>query len=160
MSARDVLRHFLAALAYRLQTAVRGAPAGFGDFDAGHGVRPPAAIVRHMTHVLRYAHRRFAPAADVEAPPELPFADEVTRFHETLAVVDRDLAELLDEVDEDVVLRLLQGPLVDAMTHVGQLAMLRRMAGAPIPGQSFSAADVEIGRVGADQSPPRRSFGT
>lgn len=154
MSARDVLRHFLAALAYRFQTAIRGTPPGFGDFDAGHGVRPPAEIVRHMTHVLQYAHRRFAPAADVEPPSELPFAEEVARFHEALAVVDRDLVEHLDEVDEDVVLRLLQGPLADAMTHAGQLAMLRRMAGAPIPGQSFSAADVEIGRVGPDQSPP------
>ncbi len=156
--ATTTLRHFLATLAYRFQTAVRDAPREFGDFEAGHGVRTPAHIVRHMTHLLKYSHSRFDAAADVDPPTELTFAEGVLRFHELLAVLDRDLAERPEDGDDDVLLKLLQGPLADAMTHAGQLAMLRRLAGAPVRGQSFVAADIRIGRVGADQSAPRRLF--
>src|SRR2546426_11302508 len=40
----------------------------------------------------------------------------------------------------------LQGPIADALTHIGQIAM-RRLAGAPIKGESYFAAEILIGRV-------------
>lgn len=150
MSNTETLRHFLAALAYRFQTAVRDAPAGFGTFEAGSGVRGPAFIVRHMSHVLKYAHSRFAADADVEEPSEFDFDQEVGRFHDLLAVLDQDLCGTSIPSD-DTLFRLLQGPFADVMTHVGQLAMLRRMAGSPVPGQNFFKANVQRGRVGVDQ---------
>ncbi len=157
-TATDLLRHFLASLAYRLRTAVRDPPSGFGDFAAGYGARTPAEIVRHMTHMLRYGHRHFSASADVSPPSELPFDDELTRFHGSLAVLDRDLIEQAGREEEGVLMKLLQGPLSDEMTHAGQITMLRRMAGSPVLGQNFAAADIETGRVGADQSEPREPF--
>ena len=154
ISATDTLRHFLATVAYRFQTAVRDAPEHFGAFEPGHGVRPPAEIVRHMTHMLKYAHSRFVATADVDSPRELSLSEEIARFHEIMGVLDRDLADRSNEEEGDVLLNLLQGPLSDVMTHAGQLAMLRRMAGSPVRGQSFTAADVEIGRGGPDQGEP------
>ncbi len=157
-TATDLLRHFLATLAYRLRTAAKDAPAGFGDFDAGYGVRTPAEVVRHMTHVISWAHVHLSDSADADPPAELPFDDELTRFHGVLAALDRDLIAHVEQTDEGVLMKLLQGPLSDAMTHAGQVAMLRRMAGLPVRGQNFAAADIRPGHVGADQSEPRRPF--
>lgn len=154
----DMVRHMLATLAYRLQTAVRGAPTGFESFDAGHGVRTPAKLIRHMSHVLKYAHRHLSADADVESPDELPFEKEVERFHELLARVDNDLKTASAWADDEILMQLIQGPLSDAMTHAGQLAMLRRLAGSPVRGQSFSAADIKAGQVGQEQSEPRKLF--
>ncbi len=154
----DLLRHFLASLAYRLRTAVKDAPDGFGDFDAGYGVRTPAQIVRHVTHVISWAHSHLADSADADRPAKLSFDDELTRFHGVLATLDRDLIARAEQTDEGVLMKLLQGPLSDAMTHAGQVAMLRRMAGSPVRGQNFAAADIRTGHVGVDQSEPRRPF--
>jgi hypothetical protein len=50
--------------------------------------------------------------------------------------------------------RLLQGPFSDAMTHAGQLALLRRLAGAPVPPENFIVANIESNRLGPDQAAP------
>src|SRR5689334_20923368 len=130
-----MLRHFLAAIAYRAQKALRGAPAGFGDFRAGHDVRTPAELVRHMTSVLGYARTFFVGGR--YRPDALPdFDAEVARLHEMIA----DLGTHLDrgtELREITPEQLLHGPLADAMTHVGQLALLRRLAGSPVPPENF-----------------------
>ncbi len=151
---RALLRHFMAALAYRAQKALRDAPPEFGDFRAAAGVRTPRQIVRHMSDVLGYARTRFT-GGQWRAHSKPTLAEEVVRLHEILA----DLSDLAatTELDATTAQRLLQGPLADAMTHVGQLSMLRRMAGSPIPPENFFAADIEADNVGADQTPPREA---
>jgi hypothetical protein len=123
-NSRELLRHFLAALAYRTQKALRDAPEAFGEFRAAPGVRTPRELVRHMSSVLGYA-RTFFVAGTYEAEPLPDLTSEVLRFHEML----ESLGVLLTTTDATVTPeQLLQGPLADAMTHAGQLAMLRRLS--------------------------------
>ena len=147
---RRLLRHFLATLAYRTQKALRGAPDSFGSFRVEEGVRTPAELVRHMTSVLGYAGTCFVRGP--YRPDALPsLADEVTRFHAVLENLGRHFesgAALLDGVTLE---QLLQGPMSDAMTHTGQLAMLRRLAGSPIAPENFVAAKISPERLGPDQ---------
>jgi hypothetical protein len=149
----SLLRHFLSALAYRTQKALRGAPVGFEAFSAGGGVRTPRELVRHMTSVLGYARTLFV--GGKYRPEPLPsLGEEAARFHEMLGELGRHLegdASLPPGVSAE---RLLQGPLSDAMAHAGQLAMLRRLAGAPVAPENFLVADVDIDRWGPDQADP------
>ena len=147
-----MLVHFLAALAYRTQKALRNAPAEFGDFRPAGGVRTPSELVRHMTSVLGYARTFFTGGAF--RPKALPtLTDEIERFHLTLEDLghhiqsDEHRCELSPE-------QLLHGPLSDAMTHAGQLAMLRRMAGIPVPPENFIYANIDRERLGSDQAEP------
>lgn len=149
---RALLKHFLAAIAYRTQKALRGAPESFAEFRAGANVRTPQELVRHMTGVLGYA-RTFL-LGGVWRPEPLPtLAEEIARFHQTL----EDLGRLFEE---GVPLRgvseaqMLQGPLADAMTHAGQLAMLRRLAGSPVPPENFIRAAIHASNLGGDQPLP------
>lgn len=150
---RKLLTHFLAALAYRTQKALRGAPEGFGSFRVMEGVRTPAELVRHMTSVLGYARTHFIGGRYRPEPLET-LAEEIERFHGTLGMLAqhlRDGDQLLDGMTEE---RLLQGPFSDAMTHAGQLALLRRLAGAPVPPENFIVAEIESNRLGPDQPEP------
>jgi hypothetical protein len=150
---RSLLKHFLAALAYRTQKALRGAPTGFGNFKAGHDVRTPSELVRHMTSVLGYARTYFI--GGQYRPDELPtLAEEIERFHKMLQKLGRHLEagdEFLSDITEE---RMLQGPFADAMTHAGQLAMLRRMYGDPIPPENFIVANVSAENLTPDQPDP------
>src|SRR5436190_759611 len=147
-----MLMHFLGALAYRTQKALRGAPRKFADFQAGGGVRTPNELVRHMASVLGYA-RTFFVGGNYWPEPLETFEAEIDRFHEMLA----DLRKLLDD-DTPLIgtteERMLQGPFSDAMTHAGQLAMLRRLHGAPVPSENFILADVSAENVSANQPDP------
>ncbi len=149
---RALLRHFLAALAYRGQKALRGAPPSFGTFQAGGQVRTPVELVRHITSVLGYARTYFVGGS--YRPEPLPdLESETARFHAMLLDLVRHLeggAPWRGTTAE----RLLQGPLADAMTHVGQLAMLRRLAGSPVPPENFIAAAIDPANLGPDQPPP------
>lgn len=150
---RSLLRHFLAALAYRTQKALRGAPAEFGDFRAAEGVRTPSELVRHMTSVLGYS-RTFFVGGRYWPEPLPSLREEVERFHEMLAQLARHVEAgdaLLEGVTPE---RLLQGPFSDAMTHAGQLAMLRRLAGVPVPPENFVVADITPERLGVEQAEP------
>jgi hypothetical protein len=149
---RALLRHFLAALAYRTQKALRGAPADFAEFRAPHLIRTPHELIRHMDNLLGYARTFFI--GGTYRPPVLPdFAGAVAHFHETLG----DLAHHLEEGTEFQGItaeRMLQGPFSDAMTHVGQLAMLRRLAGSPVPPENFVFAAITPTNLGVDQPDP------
>ncbi len=149
---RALLGHFLAALAYRVQKALRGAPRTFDTFQAGRRVRTPAELVRHMTSVLGYARTYFVGGHYWPEPlPDL--ASEVARFHEMLGDLGWHLAagsELRGTTEE----RLLQGPFADAMTHAGQLALLRRLAGSPVPPENFIVAAVDPANLGSVQADP------
>ena len=149
---RALLQHFLGALAYRAQKALRGAPSEFGSFRAAGGVRTPAELVRHMTSVLGYA-RTFFVGGRYRPDPLPSLHHEILRFHDML----QDLAghletgtPLLDMSPE----QLIQGPFADAMTHAGQLALLRRLAGAPVAPENFVVAEIGPDRLGPDQSDP------
>ncbi len=151
---RVVLRHFLASLAYHIQKAVRNAPSDYWKFSAGRQVRTPEAILRHMTSVLGYA-RTFFKGGDYRPEPLPDIHAELNRFHELLS----DLSRLLDE---DAVLQdvhefdLLQGPFSDVMTHIGQLSLLRRLHGSPVPPENFIYANISADRLGPDQAEPQR----
>ena len=148
---RSMLRHCLAAIAYRAQKALRDAPDSYGDFHAGTQVRTPHELVRHVTSVLGYARTLFLGGA--WRPAMLPtFRAEIARLHEII----EDLGQLIERGDEPSIgpEQLLQGPLADAMTHVGQLAMLRRLAGAPVAPENFVFAKIDANNLGPDQPPP------
>ncbi len=149
---RRLLKHFLAALAYRTQKALGGAPSDYPSFRAAPGVRTPHELVRHMTSVLGYARTHFT--GGTYRPGLLPeFEDEVARFHEMLAELGRHL-EAGTPIRDTTPERLLQGPFSDAMSHAGQLAMLRRLAGSPIPPENFIEAAVDPSNLGANQPDP------
>jgi hypothetical protein len=149
---RASIRHLLASLAYRTQKALRGADEHFPEFHAGNGVRTPKEIVRHMTSVLGYARTFFI--GGVYQPEALPgFAAEIDRFHVIIGDLSAHLA-VGTPIREISLTQLLQGPICDAMTHAGQLSMLRRLAGSPVPPENFLFAEISPENVGSDQPLP------
>lgn len=152
---RQLLGHFLAAIAYRAQKALRGAPDYYPTFSAGHRVRTPAELVRHMTALMGYVRTFFEGGSYPVKPDPLPtFQEEVSRFHATVEAVGALLAS--GAKCSITTEQLLQGPFADTMTHVGQLAMLRRLADSPVAPENFIYADIRADRLHADQPPPAR----
>jgi hypothetical protein len=151
--SRRLLQHFLGALAYRTQKALRGAPESFADYRVGPTTRTPFELVWHMTGVIGYARTMFH-GGDFEPPKLGRFAAEIARFHETLARLSADFADpsLHARISDE---QFLQGPLADAMTHAGQLAMLRRLHGSPVPSENFIFAEVSFGNLSAEQALPK-----
>ena len=153
---RHMLRHFLAALAYRTQKALRGAPPSFPDFAAGNRARTPHELVLHMDSVLGYAATFFEGEAESYRPTRVDdFAEQVRGFHDRL----EHLAELLAAGTPwrgITAERMLQGPFADAMTHAGQLALLRRLAGSPVASENFIYAEVDPDNLGPEQAEPAR----
>jgi hypothetical protein len=156
MGDRDMLRHALATLAYRGGKAVRGAPDRFGDFKTEAAIRTPGQILAHVGDLLDWSVE-LADGRHVwhdSAPQSWP--EEVARFFAALARLD---ARLASEAPLGFTERqLFQGPIADALTHVGQITMLRRMFGSPVRGENYLMADILAGRVGPEQSAPRREF--
>jgi hypothetical protein len=148
-TSRQLLQHFLGALAYRTQKALRGAPRGFADFRAAENVRTPHELLWHMTGLVGYA-RTMLHGGDYAPPRAGTFAVEVERFHEILGALRDDLADasLRARISDE---QFLQGPLADAMTHAGQLAMLRRLAGSPVASENFIHAQISAANVSSDQ---------
>jgi hypothetical protein len=149
---RKMVRHFLAALAYRTQKALRDAPPEFAEFRAVPKVRTPHELIRHMDGVLGYA-RTFLIGGSYDVPYFPDFREAVAHFHETLADLARHL-EAGTELRGIPLESLLQGPCSDAMSHAGQLAMLRRLAGSPVPPENFIFAAVSAEILGPDQPLP------
>ena len=159
-STRAVLRQLVATLAYRAAKVLRDAPAGFGATNVGPSTRTPVQIVAHMGDLMAWAGRLARGEYRWTAEGSDDWHREVTRFFDGLADLDHALAsdESLSGPVEKPVEKLIQGPLADALTHVGQLAMLRGMAGAPIRPESYARAEIVAGRVGADQVPAVAEF--
>ena len=153
---REMLRHTVATLAYRGGKAVRGAPDSFAGFRASETSRTPAEILAHIGDLLDWALSMAKGAETWNNSKPQPWAQDVERFHSSLARFDEYLASA-----EDLACpceRLFQGAIADSLTHVGQLTMLRRIAGAAIRGENYSRADIQSGRVGAEQTAPRQEF--
>jgi hypothetical protein len=153
---RELLRHFLAAIAYRTQKALRGAPERFPGFAAGHQARTPVELLRHMTSLLGYVRTFFLGDTYPVRPEPLPtFQEEIDRFHEMAEAVG-DLLHSGRPLRGISTEQLLQGPFADVMTHVGQLALLRRLADAPVAPENFIYADIRRDRLGPEQPLPAR----
>jgi len=151
---RDFLRHTVATIAYRAAKAERYAPAGFGDFKAGHDARTPLQILAHMGDLFDWALSMAQGKWDYKQSAPLQWRKEVARFHASLEAFDVYLAS--DEPLGITTQKLFQGPIADALTHVGQMAMLRRLADAPVRGESYARADIAVGRLGTEQ--PKSAF--
>ena len=153
---RHMLRHTVATLAYRGGKAVRGADESFASFKVAETTRTPGQILAHVGDLLDWALSIAKGNETWNNSEPLEWSKEIDRFHAALKSFDDYLAsaEDLDATCE----RLFQGPVADALTHVGQIAMLRRIAGQPMKGENYSRAKIEAGRVGAEQEAPKREF--
>ena len=153
---RALLRHTVATVAYRGGKAVRGAPAGFASYSADGSPRTPAKILAHIGDLFDWALSQAKGAEAWSDSTPLAWEREVERFFATLHRFDDFLAS--DAALATPPERIFQGAIADALTHIGQLAMLRRLSGAKIRAENYSRAEIVAGRVGADQSAPRREF--
>ena len=153
---REFLRHTLATLAYRSGNAVRNAPAGFADFRSCDSGRTAVQILAHVGDLLDWALSIAQGQQRWSNAEPLAWDKETDRFFAALKNFDDYLASTgpLQAPAE----KFLQAPLADALTHVGQIAMLRRMAGGPVKGENYFVADIVIGRVGPQQTPPKAQF--
>ena len=154
---RDLLRHSVATVAYRGGKAVRNAPEGFAEFRGCSSGRTSGRILAHIGDLLDWALSTAQGAQRWNDSKPLPWDKETERFFSALKRFDDYLASPapLHETPE----KLLQAPIADALTHIGQIAMLRRMAGSPIKGEGYITAEIVVGRVGAEQAPPNQEFG-
>jgi hypothetical protein len=156
MTDLELLRHTTSTLAYRAGKAMRGAPASFADFKAGPTSKTPVQIVAHMGDLFDWAYCLVQGEWKWNNSAPLPWDQEVARFFATLTKFDTALAS--GQPIKIELTKLIQGPIADALTHTGQLAMLRRLAGCPMKGESYARADIVIGRVGFEQTPPNPKY--
>jgi hypothetical protein len=155
-TTRAFLRHTVATVAYRGGKAVRGAPASFASYSPDGSDRTPAKILAHVGDLYDWALSQASGAEAWRDSTPLEWNAEVARFFTVLRRFDDYLAS---EAPLAVAAEtLFQGAIADSLTHVGQLAMLRRLAGAAIKGENYARADIVAGRVGPDQTVPRREF--
>jgi hypothetical protein len=154
---RQLLRHCVATLAYRAGKALRDAPDGFASVRVSSTTRTAGEILAHMGDLMDWALSIAKNEQAWRDSKPLPWAAEVQRFLAALAAFDAYLAAdaPLGAAPE----KLFQGPIADAFTHVGQIATRRALAGAPVRGENYFRADIVAGRVGPEQSAPRREFG-
>jgi hypothetical protein len=153
---RVMLRHAVATVAYRGGKTVKDAPASFASFSPDGSPRTPAKILAHIGDLFDWALTQAKGAEAWNESPPLTWNDEVQRFY---AVLERFDAYL--ESDSPLAVtpeKLFQGAVADALTHVGQLAILRRLAGVKIKGENYARAEIVAGRVGREQAAPRREF--
>src|SRR5204863_9424875 len=121
-----------------------------------HATRPPAEILPHVGDLVDWAHNLARGSTTGQNSTPLSWEEEVSRFFAELEKLDSYLAS--DSPLGSPAEKLFQGPIADALTHVGQIALLRRMAGAPVRGENYLMADIAAGRVGTEQPGPRREF--
>jgi hypothetical protein len=153
---RALLRHIVATIAYRGGKAVRGAPASFATYSPDGSPRTAGRILAHVGDLFDWALSQARGAEAWNDSTPLEWDAERDRFFAALQRFDDYLAS--DGPLAVPAERLFQGALADALTHIGQLAMLRRLAGAKIKGENYSRAEIVAGRVGAEQTAPRREF--
>jgi len=154
--SRQLLCHSIATLAYRGAKAVHGAPGSFGDFRAHESTRTPGQILAHIGDLLDWALSMAEGDQKWHDSKPLAWEKEVDRFFAGLQRLDAYLASGVELHASSE--RLFQGPVADALTHVGQLNMLRRMANVPVRGENYFVADIVVGRVGIEQATPKREF--
>jgi len=154
--ARELLRHTVATVAYRAAKALRNSPDHFASFHIGDKTRTPAQILAHMGDLLDWAFSIAQGKQTWHDSTPLPWNAEIDRFFAALKKFDDLLAS--PEPLQGSLEGLFQGPVADSLTHIGQIAMLRRLAGSPVKGENFFRAEIGAGHVGIEQAAPRREF--
>ncbi len=155
-TGRQMLRHTVAALAYRAAKAVRGVPAGFADFQACESCRTPGKLLAHLGDLFDWALSMATGQNKWQEAPALPWDQSAQRFFAALQKFDDYLASDSPLAGSEE--RLFQGPVADALTHVGQIVYLRRLAGVPIRSENYFMAAIVVGSVGIEQTPPKMEF--
>jgi hypothetical protein len=155
-TSRQFLRHVVATIAYRGGKAMRGAPAGFAEFHASDTTRTPGQILAHLGDLLDWSLSQVSGKEKWSDSKPVAWDDGVKRFFAGLKALD-------DYIASDAALsctpeKLFQGALADALTHIGQISILRRLAGSHVRAENYSRAEIVAGRVGSEQTPPEREF--
>ncbi len=152
----ELLRHTLATLAYRGGKALRGAPTGFADFRAGAGVRTPGEILSHLGDLLDWAVSIANGKESWSGAKPQDWEKGTARFFAALEALDKRLAS--DAPLACSPEALFQGPIADSIAHIGQIAMLRRLASSPVRGENYFVAEITPGRLGNEQAKPKFEF--
>lgn len=155
-SSRALLRHALATLAYRAAKGCRGVPDAFTSFRVAHESRSAGEILAHLGDLIEWVDSQARGTQRWTNSQPGAWADDVDRFHRALRRLDDYLASgapLHYGAD-----RLFQSGIADALTHVGQINMLRRLAGSPVRAENYAKAAIVIGNVGKDQEKPQVEF--
>ena len=155
-TARLVIRQLAATLAYRAAKVLRDVPPDFPTRSFGATTRQPVQIIAHLADLMAWGVTIARGDVKWKAEGSGDWTTEVNRFFAGLQAIDAELAK--DDPFAGSLEQLIQGPFADALTHVGQLAMLRGMAGASVRPESYARAEIVPGRVGMTQAPPGREF--
>jgi len=156
MDNRELTRHIIAALAYRCGKAIQNAPDGFAEFRIGETSRTPGEILAHISDLLDWILRLSKGEKGGLNSQPLEWKNETERFYTTIQELDSYLAS--DLPVNAPLEKLMQGPILDAFTHTGQIALMRRLAGSPVKGENYFKANIIAGRVGPEQSSERFEF--
>lgn len=152
-----MIRHTLATLAYRASKAVRGAPSEFSAFRTGPTSRTPGEILAHMGDLMAWALTIAQHRVEWRESPVQSWSEDVNRFFAGISALDEYLASGA-ACEFGTLGQLFQGPIADALTHTGQLTLLRRLVGAPIRAENYQRALIDVGQTGLQQPPPQREF--
>jgi hypothetical protein len=144
MDYKTILRQYLATLAFRAGYAISNTGGGYPDFDAGFGIQTPKVIMLHMANLMK------VPADYIEVGKYTPYEsdnwdDIIKEFFIQMERLDKFI-EKKDDIEDGLLIELFQGPICDAMAHVGQLLTLRRINGNPIDGKAYWKEKIEIGK--------------
>ena len=142
---RELLRHMVATVAYRGGLAITDAPADFATFRAHDTTRTPGELLAHIGDLLEGSHYLLKGEFVYLTSEPLPWKEGVARFFAAVKQLDSFLASA--EPLACPMEKLMQGPVGDALTHVGQIVMLRRMAGTPIRPGSYFTAEIVAGKI-------------
>ena len=153
---RALLRHTVATVAYRGGKAVRDAPAAFASFSGDGSARTAVKILAHIGDLYDWALSQAKGAEAWNDSTPLAWDREAERFFAALQRFDDYLAS--DTPLAVTPEKLFQGAIADSLTHIGQLAILRRLGGAKMKSENYSRADIVAGRVGQEQTTPKREF--
>jgi hypothetical protein len=148
------LRHTLATVAYRGGKAIRDAPEGFSAVNAGEGSRTAGEILAHICDLFDWAVEMTAGRQGWAPKPPQSWEADCDRFFAGIAALDSALSDPIETYEET----LFQGPIADALTHIGQISLLRRLGASPVRPENYARADIVAGRVGRHQTAPRREF--
>ena len=151
-TSRQFLRHTLATVAYRGGKAIRGVPGTFSEFRASESCRTPGQILAHIGDLYDWALSQAKGQEKWSDSKPLPWEDEVKRFFAALKALDDYLAS--DSALAAKPENLFQGAIADSLSHIGQILILRRLAGSPVRAENYSRAEIVAGRVGSEQAPP------
>ena len=155
-TSRHLLRHTVATLAYRAEKVLKDAPESFVDHRLATSSRTPLEIVAHMGDLVEWAERMARGEYRWAPQPVTGWTDGCDRFFRGLLALDVAIGE--SSLAEYSAETIFQGPIADALTHVGQLALIRGISGVPVRPESYARADIQIGRVGTEQSTQRKEF--